>query len=342
MTTAATPIVDLAERRGIDKLRRELGPVATLLGDNRIEDICLNPDGRVWVKRLGAGYVHECDLSSTAAESAIGTMAAIRKAVVNHDNPILETEVPGDGSRFEALLPPCVPAPIFALRRRAGAVFSLDDYQARGILQSRINVAALPVPARQNFAQHYAGRSHIEILKAAVRDRLNILVIGATGSGKTTLVNALLHEIAIATPEDRVIVMEDTMELQTSSPNSACLRTSENVSMERLLKATMRLRPNRIIVGEVRDGAALSLLKAWNTGHPGGISTIHANDAAAGLIRLNSLCAEATQAPQQRLIAEAVNLVVFIDEFPNSAGRLVREIRIVHGYDGHEFETELL
>jgi Flp pilus assembly CpaF family ATPase len=330
-----------ADRRGIEKLRRELGPVAPLLTDGRIEDICLNPDGRVWVKRLGARPVHECDLSPTAAESAIGTVAAIRKAIVNHDSPILETEVPGDGSRFEALLAPCVAAPVFSLRRRAGAVFSLDEYSARGILQSREHVSTLPAPPRQNFAR-YSGLSHIQILKAAIRERLNILVIGATGSGKTTLVNALLQEIAVATPEDRVIVMEDTLELQTSSPNSACLRTAENVSMDRLLKATMRLRPNRIIVGEVRDGAALSLLKAWNTGHPGGISTIHANDAAAGLIRLNSLCAEATQAPQERLIAEAVNLVVFIDEFPNTAGRLVREIRVVHGYDGHAFQTELL
>ncbi len=329
------------ERRGLDKLRRELGPVTPLLSDHSVEDICLNPDGRVWVKRLGERPVHACDLSPMQAESAIGTVAAMHLTTVNHDNPILETEIPGDGSRFEALLPPCAGNPLFALRRRAGAVFSLDNYYQRGILTSRDDVSVLPVPPRQNFAR-WAGHPHIEILKAAVRDRLNILVIGATGSGKTTLVNALLHEIAVATPEDRVVVMEDTMELQTSSPNSACLRTSENVSMERLLKATMRLRPNRIIVGEVRDGAALSLLKAWNTGHPGGISTIHANDAAAGLIRLNSLCAEATQAPQERLIAEAVNLVVFIDEFPNTAGRLVREIRVVHGYDGRAFQTELL
>jgi type IV secretion system protein VirB11 len=164
----------------------------------------------------------------------------------------------------------------------------------------------------------------------AVYERQNILIAGSTGSGKTTFANAILAEISKQAGEDqRIVLIEDTVELQCTAPNTVPLRTSKKVSMQDLLKVTMRMRPDRIVVGEVRGGEALALLKAWNTGHPGGIATLHANDAAAALIRLEQLVSEATPAPQQHLIAEAVNVVVFIGKTPT--GRKIKEVVEVTG-----------
>src|SRR5207248_389193 len=142
-------------------------------------------------------------------------------------------------------------------------------------------------------------------------------------------------------PNDRIISIEDTTELQCSVKNYADLRAAGNITMLDCLRACMRLKPTRIAVGEVRGAEAHTLLKAWNTGHPGGIATIHANDAVSGLIRLETLVAEATAAPQQNLIAEAVDLVVFVDEEDSlRAGRKVREIACVLGYDNGQYVIE--
>jgi type IV secretion system protein VirB11 len=182
---------------------------------------------------------------------------------------------------------------------------------------------------------------HSEIIRAALRAKKNVLVVGSTGSGKTTFVNACLDAMAALTPHDRVISIEDTTELQCPVKNYLDLRAVGKVTMLDCLRACMRLKPTRIIVGEVRGAEAHTLLKAWNTGHPGGMATVHANDAMSGLIRLESLVAEATSAPQQTLIAEAVDLVVFIDEEPNvAAGRKVREVLLVTGYSSGEYLTE--
>jgi len=170
-----------------------------------------------------------------------------------------------------------------------------------------------------------------------VRHRRNILVVGGTGTGKTTLTNAIIEHMSVVAPQDRLAIIEDTGELQCSAKNAVLMRAVEHVDMTRLLKATMRLRPDRILVGEVRDGAALALLKAWNTGHPGGAATVHANSAPAGLIRLEQLVAEATQAPTQTLIAEAVDLIVSIEK--TAQGRRINEVVSVEGHDGHHYMT---
>ena len=142
-------------------------------------------------------------------------------------------------------------------------------------------------------------------------------------------------------PHDRVISIEDTTELQCSVRNHVDLLAVGNVSMLDCLRACMRLKPTRIVVGEVRGAEAHTMLKAWNTGHPGGAATVHANDALSGLIRLESLVAEATNAPQQTLIAEAVDLVVFVDQEPELlAGRKVREVALVTGYRDGRYEVE--
>ncbi len=323
------------------KLKRELGDqLLALLTEDRTEDVLLNPDGSLWVKRLGEGFNRVGEMIPAQASSALSTIAAWRGTVLNHSNPILETELPLDGSRFEALVPPIVRQPVFAIRLRPRQVFSIEDYEVAGILTSQSD-SLNTRRHREDFATSVQGHSHAEIIRAAVQSRKNLLIVGSTGSGKTTLVNAILQEIALLTPHDRVISIEDTTELQCPARNYVDLRAAGSISMLDCLRACMRLKPSRIIVGEVRGAEAHALLKAWNTGHPGGAATVHADDAVRGLTRFESLVAEATRAPQQQLIAEAVDLVIFVDEEPSvKAGRKVREILLVHGYREGRYQVE--
>lgn len=343
MTDLANPVAihDEQHQRLEVKLRRELGEqVLSLLADDRTEDILLNPDSSLWLKRMGEGFQRVGTMSPAQAASALGTVAAWRGTVLNHEHPILETELPLDGSRFEGIVAPVVRRPVFAIRLRPRRIFSLAEYKAGGILTHKDDPLNT-LRRRGDFASAVRGLQHIDTIRAAVRAKKNILVVGSTGSGKTTLVNAILDGLATLTPDDRVISIEDTTELQCAVKNYLDLRAVGSVGMLDCLRACMRLKPTRIVVGEVRGAEAHTLLKAWNTGHPGGAATVHANDALSGLIRLESLVAEATSAPQQSLIAEAVDLVVFVDEETAvPAGRKVREILLVTGYSNGEYAVE--
>jgi type IV secretion system protein TrbB len=244
------------------------------------------------------------------------------------------------GSRFEGIVSPIVRLPVFAIRLRPKKIFSLADYERAGILTAKDDPLNR-VRKRDTFVQDAAGLSHAEIIRAAVAGRKNILVVGSTGSGKTTLVNAILGVMSEVAPEDRIVCIEDTTELQCSVRNYVDLLAVGNVSMLDCLRACLRLKPTRIIVGEVRGAEAYMMLKSFNTGHPGGAATIHANDALNGLIPLESLVAEATNASQQALIAEAVDVVVFVDQAPDlTSGRKVREVALVTGYRDGRYQVE--
>jgi type IV secretion system protein TrbB len=329
------------DRRLAEKLKRELGEtVLSLLTDERVEDILLNPDSSLWTKRLGEGFSCAGQMAPTQALCAMGTIAAWHETVLNHDRPILETELPLDGSRFEGLVPPIVSRPAFAIRLRPKRIFTLADYKTAGILTCKDDPRSRP-RARKDFWSELRNLVHDEVLTRAIAARMNIIIAGSTGSGKTTFLNACMDSLADLTPNDRVVILEDTVELQYTVPNRVILHATRNISMLGCVRASMRLRPTRIIVGEVRDGAAHELIKAWNTGHPGGFLTVHANDALGALYRLESLIAEATPAPSRKLIAEAVGLVVFIDEEAElEAGRKVREILLVTGYNNGEYQYE--
>jgi P-type conjugative transfer ATPase TrbB len=202
---------------------------------------------------------------------------------------------------------------VFTIRRKASSVFSLDEYVMTGVM-TPLQCAAI---------------------KRAVEERQNILVVGGTGTGKTTLTNAILAYMAEVATAHRLVIIEDTSEIQCAAENAVILRATDTVSMLRLLKTTMRLRPDRIIVGEVRGGEALALLKAWNTGHPGGVCTVHANThvnaARAGLTRIEQLIQEASNSPMRELIAEAVDLIVSIAKADNEPGRLIQEVVSISG-----------
>ena len=316
-----------------DRIVRELHALpAKHLFDDATVELMLNPDGSVWVEKQGLEPTHIHDMSALDAKKLFGSIAHSFGKIVNEVNPILEGALlplrernAADAKvlyncRFEGLHPPVVDAPAFAIRKRATKVFDLPSYVNSGALQS----------------------AHYQLLREACANHQNILVIGGTGSGKTTFTNAILKEISLISPDDRIISLEDTAELQIEGKNNASLYTTKTVDMRDLLKATMRLRPDRIVVGEVRGGEALDLLKAWNTGHSGGVCTLHANSATAGLTRLEQLCAEAGAYNQRTLIGEAVHYAVFISK--TIKGRKIEEVVKIHGYDPikQAYETEFL
>jgi type IV secretion system protein VirB11 len=325
------------------KLRRELGEtVLDCLVDQDVEDIVLNPDCSLWVKRMGRDFESIGEMSPAQAHSALATIAAWRGTSISHEKPVLETELPLDGSRFEGIVPPVVRSPVFAIRLRPKRIFALSEYEFAGVLTQKDD-ALNRIRGRDSFLAAVRAMRHGDIVRKAVQDRKNVVVVGPTGSGKTTFANAVLAATATLAPNDRIISIEDTTELQCAAPNYVDLRAVGAVTMLDCLRACLRLKPTRIVVGEVRGPEAHALLKAWNTGHPGGVATVHANDALSGLIRLESLVAEATSAPQQKLIAEAVDLVVFIDEEPDlPAGRKVREVVQVLGHEDGRYVVEFL
>lgn len=315
-----SPMATSLDRR-IRMLRTAMGPViAEALDDPDVVEVMLNPDGSLWIDRLSTGRAPMgVSLSAADGERIIRLVAAHVHTEVHAGKPLLTAELPETGERFEGALPPVAPGPAFALRKRAVGVLRLEDYISDGIL----------TVGQANFLRH------------AVRERLNILIAGGTSTGKTTLANALLAEIAAT--GDRVIILEDTVELQCAARDHVPMRTRAGVvSMAELVRSTLRLRPDRIIVGEVRGGEALDLLKAWGTGHPGGIATVHAGSAEGALLRLEQLILEVALTPPRALIAEAVNVIVYIAG--RGRARHIQDIARVVGFDerGYRLSTEQL
>jgi type IV secretion system protein VirB11 len=287
----ATPAALEAKDRRRQMLRTAFGPaIATALADPAVLEVMVNPDGRLWIDRASTGRSDSGErLGAAETERIIRLVAAHVRREVTDKAPIVSAELPDTGERFEGVMPPVAPAPCFAIRKPADVPYRLVDYVAARILTPPL----------------------AHVLSHAVREKRNIVVAGGTPSGKTTLVNALLAEVASL--NERVVILEDTRELRCAAEDVVALRTKPGVaSLADLVRSTLRLRPDRIIVGEVRGGEALDMLKAWNTGHPGGLTTVHANSAPAALTRLEQLVQEAVVTVPRALIAEAIDLVVFI------------------------------
>jgi type IV secretion system protein TrbB len=288
-------------------------PIAQYLDDDRVIEILLNEDGGVWVDRAGQGMIRTATkLSPRDAELLLRYVATESDTTITRDKPAIAGTLPHWDARVQGLIPPVVPAPTFAIRKPSALVLSLDDYVSKGVITA---------------AQKHA-------LAKAVIDRQNILVGGGTGTGKTTFANALLRIMAEGT-NDRIFIAEDTRELRCSSPNKIAVRTKRgHFEMRDAIFAALRLRPDRIIVGEIRDGTALDLLKAWNTGHDGGIATIHANDTAGMLTRMCQLVEEDRKHADKTVVAATINVCVHLTlDLSAAAGRRLSGIDRVVGYD---------
>ena len=312
----STTVKDRAKHR----LERDAREILSALQDPETVEIMVNADGRIWQEKLGQKIQHIGNIQAVQVEAVIKTVAGFHGKEVTRFNPIIEGEFPIDNSRFAGQLPPIVSSPTFAIRKKAIKIFTLEQYVETGVLSPR----------------------HSDVIKDAVRKHRNILVIGGTGSGKTTLINAIINEMVRSDPDERIFILEDTGEIQCAAENFVQYHSTLDVDMTQLLKTTLRMRPDRILVGEVRGPEALDLLDAWNTGHEGGAATLHANDALSGLTRLESLISRNPSAPKEimPLIAEAVDMVVHITRTPH--GRKIQQIIEVQGFKRGSYQIKKL
>jgi type IV secretion system protein VirB11 len=297
--------MDTTHERTLEMLATALGAVGAYLHQPDIIEIMVNPDGRVWVERLGTrpeGTPHT--LAAATVERIVRLVAALEGTECHAARPTLSAVLPISKARFQGFLPPVVAAPSFVIRRPALQVFHLEDYVREGVMTG----------------------AQADALRQAVWRRQSIVIAGATGSGKSTLANAVLA--LMAETGDRIVTLEDTPELQCTAPNTLALYTSDTVSMRQLVKDTLRTRPDRIVIGEVRDGTALDMLRALQTGHPG-LCTVHADSAHGALVRLEQLVQEVSASPQQALIAEVIHCLVHIVRTPQ--GRRVPTVAFLEG-----------
>lgn len=287
-----------------------MGSLLPLLEEPDLVELMVNSDGGVWVEKLGKSMQKAGEIDSHCAYGIITTIAGFCQQIVNRQNPIIEAEFPLDGSRFAGQIPPVVVAPTFSIRKKAIAVFSLQDY---------VNNRIMTALQRNTICEF-------------IKNKKNILIVGGTGSGKTTLVNAVIEEMVSQAPNERIFIIEDTSEIQCTAKNKVQYHTTPSVDMNQLLKVSLRMRPDRICVGEVRGAEALDLLDAWNTGHEGGVATLHANSADMGLQRLKSLISRNKYAPKEidHLIGNIIHLIVHITR--ESHGRCIKEILRLNGY----------
>ncbi len=313
------PIVnEIVVSRQVRALRTQMGPeIAEALNHKYVVEVMLNDDGQLWVDQIGEGRKTIGTMAPDKAENIIRLVANHVGDLVGRDAPAIAGTLPESGERFQGLLPPIVGRPSFTIRKRPEIIYTFEDY-----LRDRSITEA-----------------DAQLLQDAAESRKNILIIGGTGSGKTTFANAILALDAFT--RDRILMIEDTPELQCSAPDKLHLLTKKTdppVTMRDLIRHALRLRPDRIIVGEVRGGEALDMLKAWNTGHPGGLATAHANSATDALRRVEEMIGEVAANIPYRSIASAIDLIVFIARTKN--GRELKEILAVRDHQDGEYVLE--
>lgn len=298
--------------------------ILKFLDDETVNEVYVNEDYRVWKDTIYGRFPTDVVLNLAKVKSVCEAIAGINAEIISTESPILGVEIRNLHIRAQVIYPPILRNPIFFLRKKPAVIFSLEDYVSSGTLS----------------------QSYYEIILDLIKRRKNVVVAGATGSGKTTFVNAILKKLAEITPEHRLVILEDTPEIQFSSKDVLRMCTTQNkgvkITMDDLLFASMRLSPHRIIVGEVRNGAAYTMLKAWNTGHEGGFCTVHANSTENTFIRLEALAREAEEVRDKevarQMIGESVDAIISIQKYVETTGttRKIDDIIVVDGYDSKE------
>lgn len=302
-------------------VRHLLGPeILTALEEDDTIEVLVNPDGVIWHERLGKHMRPIGSLDRAAATALASALAGTVRKKITRDSPYVETELVLDGSRVSLQVPPIAEAPTLSIRKHASRVFSLDEYVRSEVMTER----------------------QADAIRQAVHDHKNILVVGGTGSGKTTLINAIIAEITRSREHARLLIIEDTRELQCVAPNCVRYRKHETVSIQDLVRISLRMRPDIIIVGEIRGAEALDLLDAWATGHRGGAASIHGDSAAIGVSRLVLNVSRNAQAPKpiEPLVEQAIDVVVNIQRA--ELGRRVKEILSITGHAQGAFSFERL
>lgn len=285
----------------------QLSDIEHLLKDETVNEINLNQDGRIWISKYGQGkFKTDIELSADKAISMMKMVASFNKDPLDKKtNPIISSNLP-TGERIECLMGDVVMnMPVFSIRKRPSRIFTLDEYVQRGQMT----------------------QNQKDIILEEMRLGHNILIVGATGTGKTTFCNACLHELKNSTK--RILIIEDTPELICDSEDKVMMTTTEYVGFPKLLKSTMRLNGNIVILGEMRDGeAVIILLKIWNMGAQGGLSTIHADNAQKGLRKLEQYAAEVSPASQVGSILDSVHTVVCLQKRPDESNYISQVARL--------------
>lgn len=313
----------MSDPRLLASLEHNCGPIIMdAVHDPDVLEIMLNPDGKIWTEKYGQDQQCVGELSIPQGKLILSLVASALDLTVDAKNPVVEGSFPLDGSRFEGTFPPIVgPGASFSMRKKASRIITMEEYLESGVISPEV----------------------LPILDDAIVSRKNIVVVGGTSSGKTTFCNGVIHRLDQLCPSDRLLILEDTAELQSAAKNAVFFLTSDlaKIGMRQLTKVAMRYAPTRIFVGEVRDKAALELLKLWNTGHPGGIGTFHADSAVEALERLEELVEEAGVGPKQKLIGRAIDLIIYMTKTPQKT-RVLSEIIKVNRFNHHsaEYETE--
>jgi len=323
---------DNQERRTLHSLNTAAEALLQLSDQPGVEDVVINPDNTLWVNRTGSGFEFVRKFPKEKTDSILRQIASAQGLEFHSRCPVLETDFPGNGARVTGLRSPLVSGVAMALRPHPKIQYTLADYVKAGVITHRQDPSNAKT-SRKQFADDARGKSHAEILSLAILSRQNVVVGGSTGSGKTTCLNMVFDEVGRLCPNDRVVGIEDTRELQWYGiKNCVPLLSSVEMPTERCLHVSLRLKPHRIVVGEVRTPAVAStLVSAWNTGHRGGIATVHSDDALSTLQRFEELLGDGYSRPA---IARAINVIVHIDvDDNNSAGRKIREVLLVHGFN---------
>jgi type IV secretion system protein VirB11 len=306
----------VTQARILKLLRSAMGGALTaMLDDPAVTEISINSDGSVWVDRVGSGRRDSRELVGAEDTFRILSIVADAKGEsIGDSNPSFDAILPGYGYRFIGTLPPLTPGPSLTIRKKPNRVISLEEYQKAGVMSG----------------------AERELLTKACLDRQNIIIAGGTGSGKTTLANALLQ--VMASTGHRIVTIEDTPELQNCAQDQESMFCVPGVrTMQDCLRAALRMHPDRLIFGEVRGSEVRDMLMAWNTGHRGGLCTIHADAALDALYRIEEMLETIPNyQPRPRQIARAIQVIVFIDTTADRdrypAGRYVSEIVQLAGH----------